>query len=131
MAAGDGAEGDLYRIGIPEGVRLWVNMGDMPVVTGREHEIAEYARGFAESFPDRWLLGSYGPLAALRASQRGSGRFTALWGVETWGAPGGTVEDHWRFWNDQPDVALVDVARLDAASGPRYTMGHHRRLHCQ
>ena len=45
------AEGDLRRIGVPEGVRLYVNMADTPNVKGNEDLIRDYANGFAQSFP--------------------------------------------------------------------------------
>lgn len=112
VADGDGAQGDLERIGVPDGVRLYVNMSDTPDVGGHEAAIAEYARGFAESFPGRWELGAYGPLDGLRAAQAGSARFDALWAVETWGAPRGTPEEHFAFWQGEADVVLVQMANI-------------------
>ena len=50
------AEGDLRRIGVPEGVRLYVNMADTPNVKGNEDLIRDYANGFAQSFPAKWRL---------------------------------------------------------------------------
>ena len=66
------AAGDLRRIGVPEGVRLYVNMADTPNVRGNEDLIRDYANGFAQSFPATWRLGAYGPLDALRALRSGN-----------------------------------------------------------
>jgi hypothetical protein len=107
------AEGDLRRIGVPEGVRLYVNMADTPNVKGNEDLIRDYANGFAQSFPARWRLGAYGPLDALRAAQRGSQRFDALWGVETWHPRGsGNPKNNFDLWAKEPDVVLVQMANV-------------------
>ena len=92
-------------------------MADTREVAGFEDLIAEYARGFAETFPAKWRLGAYGPIGSLRAAQRGSPRFDALWGVESWypdaGRPGNfTVDEHWAFWQKQRDVVLVQMANV-------------------
>ena len=107
------AAGDLSRIGVPEGVRLYVNMADTPSVAGNEALIRDYANGFAESFPGKWRLGTYGPLSALRAAQEGSRRFDALWGVETWHPRGsGDPTNNFAVWADEPDVVLVQMANV-------------------
>jgi hypothetical protein len=112
------AEGDLHRLGVPEGVRLYVNMADTPDVAGNEDMIRDYANGFAKSFPKKWRLGAYGPLGALRAAQRGSRRFDALWGVETWHPDGsGNPNKNFAVWAKEPDVVLVQMANVAAPIG--------------
>ena len=112
------AEGDLHRLGVPEGVRLYVNMADTPDVAGNEDMIRDYANGFAKSFPKKWRLGAYGPLGALRAAQRGSRRFDALWGVKTWHPDGsGNPNKNFAVWAKEPDVVLVQMANVAAPIG--------------
>lgn len=110
---GNDAAGDLTRIGVPAGVRCYVNMADTPNVGGHETAIAGYARGFAETFPTAWQLGAYGPLDALRAAQRGSPRFDALWGVETWHPNStGNPATNYAIWAREPAVVLVQMANV-------------------
>jgi hypothetical protein len=107
------AEGDLRRLGVPDGVRLYVNMADTPNVAGNEALIRDYANGFAQAFPATWRLGAYGPLDALRAAQQGSHRFDALWGVETWHPRrSGDPTSNFAVWADEPDVVLVQMANV-------------------
>lgn len=113
---GDAAVGWMERVGIPDGVRLWLNVGDTPV-SNDVQAIGNYCAGFCETFPGRWQVGAYGNHAALYAAQYSAPRIDKLWAVETWGPPAGSVDDHWQWWLGQPQVVLMQIANFHTIDG--------------